>query len=442
MKKSLINSCICATFAVSTLCSTSSFATNGYSSHGFGTKSKAMAGVGAALPLSTMTVATNPAGAVLMGDRMDFGLALMLPSRSFTANNDGSPVGPPMGPPSIVAGTYESGKDYFFIPHFGYNKTLDNQSSIGVSIGGNGGMNTKYNKDVFAPFNNPYFGTQASTPTGVDLNQLFVGFPYSKKLNARHSIGIMPILAVQSFEAYGLEPFKPFSKHPNHLTNNGHDISYGGGIRVGWLGQLTDKFSLGASYQSRLMMTEFDDYKGLFSESGDFDIPSIFNAGFAFKATPQLTLAFDVQHIRYSEIKALHNQHDLSFFDYSSGQPMPRTLLGTDNGIGFGWDDMTIAKLGIAYDYSTDLTLRAGYSKANQIIPSSQGLFNILAPAVITEHVSFGFTKNVSKNSEFNVAVSYAFKDDVGGTNPNTGPQTGEIEMEQWEVEISWGMRF
>jgi len=149
-----------------------------------------------------------------------------------------------------------------------------------------------------------------------------------------------------------------------------------------------------------------------------------------------------VQHIRYSEVKAVHNKHDLPFFDFSSGQPVPRTLLGTSDGIGFGWKDMTVGKLGIAYDYSRDLTLRAGYSKANQVIPSSQGLFNILAPGVITEHLSLGFTKNINKNSEFNLAFTYAFEADVDGSNPNTGPQTGEIEMSQWELEISWGMRF
>ncbi len=44
------------------VCSTSALATNGYFSHGWGTKSKAMAGVAAALPQDTLVSATNPAG--------------------------------------------------------------------------------------------------------------------------------------------------------------------------------------------------------------------------------------------------------------------------------------------------------------------------------------------------------------------------------------------
>ena len=51
------------------------------------------------------------------------------------------------------------------------------------------------------------------------------------------------------------------------------------------------------SFQSRLWMTKFDKYKGLFANQGGFDIPPIFNAGLALKTTPQLTLVADYQRI-------------------------------------------------------------------------------------------------------------------------------------------------
>jgi hypothetical protein len=51
-------------------------ATNGYWAHGYGTKSKAMAGAGAALPLDAMDAAQNPAKMVFLGNRLDFGVAL------------------------------------------------------------------------------------------------------------------------------------------------------------------------------------------------------------------------------------------------------------------------------------------------------------------------------------------------------------------------------
>ncbi len=430
-------------------------ATNGYISHGYGAKSKAMAGAGTALVLDTINGATNPATMVHLGGRTDFGAALFSPRRRYTADNNGYRPGDPGPPfPSFPAGTYDSDKEYFLIPNFGYSRMLDNESSIGISVYGSGGMNTEYPNAVFAPFNpvDPATGQAipgapvASSPAGVDLAQLLIGVSYSQKLNDQHSLGILPIFAVQRFKAYGLEPFMGFSESPRHVTNNGYDISYGGGLRLGWFGQLTDQISAGAYYQTKLWMSNFDDYKGLFAEQGDFDLPAQFSLGIAFKAAPTLTLAFDIQHIRFSEISSVSNKHDIPFFDYSAmatvGRPTPRTLLGTSDGIGFGWDDMTVGKLGAAWDFRPDMTLRAGYSHANQAIPSTQGLFNIIAPAVITDHITFGLTWQTETNSDLNFSFMYALNEEVSGSNPNVGPQTGSIEMEQYELEVSWGMRF
>ena len=83
--------------------SSSAYATNGYWSHGYGAKSKSMAGACVAMVAGPMCASTNPATLVQVGDSMDYGLALFIPSRGFTANNDASPVGPPMGPASINA---------------------------------------------------------------------------------------------------------------------------------------------------------------------------------------------------------------------------------------------------------------------------------------------------------------------------------------------------
>ena len=101
-------------------------ATNGYSPTGFGTTNKGLAGAGVALPQDTLAGATNPAGMVLLGHRLDVGAALFNPNRGFTANADGGAIPP---------GEYESGNDWFLIPHFGWNRPLDENSSIGISIG-------------------------------------------------------------------------------------------------------------------------------------------------------------------------------------------------------------------------------------------------------------------------------------------------------------------
>ena len=64
---------------------------------------------------------------------------------------------------------------------------------------------------------------------------------------------------------------------------------------------------MGATWASKTYMGKFDKYRGLFAEQGDFDIPSNFGVGLAWKATNELTIAGDYQRILYSQVAAIGN---------------------------------------------------------------------------------------------------------------------------------------
>ena len=146
--------------------------------------------------------------------------------------------------------------------------------------------------------------------------------------------------------------------------------------------------------------------KGVFAEEGGFDIPSNFGVGLAWKATSALTLAADVQCIQYSEVKSVGNP---------IGNVFAGNAFGSADGPGFGWKDVTVAKLGVSYDIN-EWTLRAGYSHATQPIPTDQTFLNILAPGVVQDHLSLGATWNLSRSGELSVAYSHAFKKTVNGS--------------------------
>jgi long-chain fatty acid transport protein len=398
-------------------------ATNGYSPTGFGTTNKGLAGAGVAFPQDSLAAATNPAGTAHIGDRLDVGLALFIPDRGFKANDNADP--PPQ--PSIDPGTYDSDNDWFLIPTFGWSHQLDEHSAVGVSIGGNGGMNTEYDTAVWQNFG------AGSEPTGVDLAQVFLGVSYARRLNERHTLGIMPIVAVQRFKAEGLEAFDNpvFSTSPGKVTNNGYDYSWGYGLRVGWLGQLTDRLTIGVSAQTRLEMERFDKYAGLFAEQGDFDTPPTVAAGLAFKATPDITLVFDWQRIFYGEVDSISNPND-QFLQ-----------LGADDGLGFGWEDINIYKLGVQWQQSPQWTWRVGLSHADQLFDNGQALLNVLAPATVRTHASLGFSYRMSDRYELNLAYTHAFNEKIRGSNPSfTGSQTGFLEMDQDELEVSLSILF
>ncbi|MBE9519823.1 MAG: outer membrane protein transport protein [Proteobacteria bacterium] len=418
-----------AVLAVGALTANDANATNGYFAHGYSIKNKGLAGAGVALPLDALAASMNPAGMTEVGQRLDLGISLFSPNRSYEVK--GNPSGF-AGTFPLVPGTENSDSNYFGIPSIGYNYMLTDHSSIGISVYGNGGMNTDYDTATF----NYVDPSLPDSSTGVDLIQLFIAPTYAHKFGGKHSFGITPIIAIQFFEAKGTEAFGGFSSAPNKLSDNGHDSSYGFGARVGYLGQLTDKFSIGLSYQSEIDMDEFDDYAGLFAEQGDFDIPQNFTVGFAFKPIPAVRFAFDWQRIYYSDVNSIANPF------------LPNLMtaqLGDNKGAGFGWEDMDIFKFGLEWERTEQWTYRFGYSFSDdQPIPDSEVMFNILAPATIEQHASFGFTRTFDSQNELDFAFTYAFNNSVKGDNPMEAPgqQTIVLEMHQWEVSLGYSWVF
>jgi long-chain fatty acid transport protein len=425
----------------------SAFATNGYFAHGYSAKSKALAGGGSALPQDAMTAADNPAGMVKVGERMDLGLSLFSPSaRGYTASQPTAI--PNLGDFVLEPGTYESDNDFFLIPHFAYNWMLNADSSVGVTVYGNGGMNTEYPASMYTMGGTFYGGT-----AGVNLEQLFTNVSYSRKINAKHSWGVSAILAYQRFKADGLALFGPaggmgfdVSNDPTKLTNNGNDTSMGFGAKIGWLGEVSPGLTLAASYQTKMSMDEFSDYAGLFAEQGGFDIPATWTLGLAWNVTSTGTLTFDIQGIQYSDVSSIGNPMLPNLMNCLMGDSTG--CLGGSNGAGFGWEDMTIYKLGYQWATSPQWTWRVGASMTDQPIPQSEVLFNILAPGVMETHITGGFTYTMASNNEITFAAMYAPEVKVKGANPfadmtgSGATQDIELYMSQWELTASWGVKF
>ena len=408
-------------------------ATNGYFAHGYGARSKALAGATTALPQDALAAANNPAGTAYVGDRLDAEIELFSPRRKYTVT--GTPTLAPGAFP-LDSGTVESDSEWFPVPALGWSHKIDAQQSVGIVLYGNGGMNTDYvaKANPLCPPGSQGTGTFCAGTTGIDKAQAFIVPSYAHSFSdGKFSLGIAPIFAVQRFKARGLNSFAPFSSDPNHLSNQGYDYSYGGGVRVGALAELLPGLRLGASYKSRVFMSKLDKYAGLFAEQGGFDIPESFNFGLAWDINSQITTSFDVEHIRYSQINSVNN-------------PLLPNLaiskLGSNGGAGFGWEDMTIFKLGTQWKQNELWTWRAGISYGEQPIPSSEVLFNILAPGVQEFHLTTGFSRAIGKDDELSFAFMYSPTNSVKGANPLSPSQNIELEMDQLSLQLGYSRRF
>lgn len=238
-------------------------ASNGYFAIGYGTKSKGMGGAGIAFPQDSLASATNPAGMVFVGDRVDVGLNTLKTKATETYL-----VG------STVVFEEELDNQYQVFPHFGYNGMLDPFSSIGVSLYANDGI-------------------LSETPTRqLTLDQGFANFSYARRIGEKSSLGGSILVAAQGFSTNYDGSSAPA------------DSSFGYGLKLGWQGYLGGGVSLGATWQPKIRMTDLEKYSVWLADNGGLDIPSTYGAGLAW-VFHGLALAADYQRINYGEVDVL-----------------------------------------------------------------------------------------------------------------------------------------
>jgi long-chain fatty acid transport protein len=419
-------------------------ATNGYFLPGFGFRSQGMGGVGIAYGRDSLSTAANPANAVNTGMRGDMGVGIFNPERSAGVWNDPTNATPGF----FDSGNLESDSRYFIMPEMGFSMGLTEQVHVALAVVGNGGMNTNYPGNMFPGLGVPR--TPSDLRTGVDMMQLLVPVSVAYRANENHSFGVSLVLAETRFRAYGFDTFKafPINSNPDYLTGKGFDYSYGAGVKLGWLGEfMDDRLAVGLTYASRTWMTPFDKYKGFFAEQGDFDIPENYGIGIAFKPKKNLVIAADILRINYNDIGSVGNLGPGVNDGVHSGIPAMDTeptcpdnpyCLGNDQGMGFGWNNITVYKLGVQYGVNNRLQVRAGLNYNKSPVPNTQIAFNTAAPATVERHYSVGFTYRPNEELEVTGTYVYVPPNNQTGCDQNI-IDCGQIGMHQNVFGLSFG---
>jgi long-chain fatty acid transport protein len=443
-----------AAIAAAGLAAPLAHATDGYFSNGYGMKSNGMGGAAVAVAMEPFGGAINPGAMSFLGNEWQVGLAWFSPHRDASRSGSG-----PWG----IDGYADSDSTNFFLPEFGVNWKYRSDLAFGVTVFGNGGMNTDYpggqipSASACAGFNpkpGPYNLLCGNGSLGVDLMQLMIAPYASWQFVKGHSIGIAPIIAYQRFKAEGLQAFDNpmLSNSVGAVTNNGYDDGWGFGVRIGYMGQLNEMFAIGATYATKTEMGSFDKYKGLYGEEGAFDIPSNFALGVAITPTPQWLIALDFERIFYSDVPSIYNPG----INITPGYCVPTPTgaggirsycLGGSNGAGFGWQDVDVWKVGVQYKMDDRWTFRAGYNHSDNPIRSQDVTFNILAPGVVQNQYTLGTTYALDKQSEITGTFMYAADNSVTGPSllvsfgaPGTTTET--ISMKEYLVGVAYSRKF
>jgi len=420
-------------------------ATNGYFMIGYGSKSRAMGGVGIALAQDGFAAASNPATMVDVKGRFDIGGDIFIPKASIKHNS------------GLLPADESSEFDLFLLPYMGGVWKLNEEMNYGFTFIG-AGLGTYFHQHLSSGENYLFRLAENSTEhASVLLVQMQILNSISYKIDKQNTVGASLVIGVQSFKAKGLGTFGTlgFTEATENFTNEGTDWSYGAGFRLGWLGTYMDEaLKVGVNYSSRVYMTEFESYENLFAEQGDFDIPENYGVGIAYTATPDITIAFDITHTKYSDVASVANPgpNPADPENFFPGEPGEFGLLGANNGMGFGWEDQTVYKLGLEYQYNEKITLRTGWNYGKSPIPDDQVLFNMLAPATVEHHFTMGGTYNISETYELSFHYMHAFKNTITGKTvfwpdgvssfDDLTEDNGAISMSQNALGATLGIKF
>jgi long-chain fatty acid transport protein len=438
--------------------SQSVFATNGYFPHGVGAKSKAMGGAGMANPEDAISIVTNPAVAVFLGDKMGVGLTVFMPNRNITSFGEGSKGEDDtfsIGPQDI-----DSDSDLYVLPEVAQTRQLKNDSAFGWAVYMRSGIATSFSggSATFDPDGDgplgisTLAGTYGEGRTGMKLVQGFLDATWAKKWGEKTAYGISAVLASQSVRAKGTGGLAKYTETfaasdgsvlPDKLTGNRGDFNYGIGVKVGLHREFGEHFSAGIMYQSEINMGTANKYSDLFADRGDIDIPSWLRLGVTWKPNNVLSFSADVQKIFYSDIDALGNSFTNVYDCPTAGMGGTdlSSCLGGKNGPGFGWNDVSVYNVGASWDISEKWTVRAGFGSSDQPTPREENFFNIMMVSLTEAHYTAGFSRRMKKGRELSFSFMYSEEESIEARNQLDPNQNLLLTTDQFDFQVSytWG---
>ena len=346
----------------------SAFATNGYQLTGIGAYQKSLGGAVTAKPGSAMTAITNPAGMARIGKRADFSLEMFMPERSVDFTSQGGEKS-------------DSAAEQYGVPALGWTAPIDDGSDIyfGGGIYGTSGLGTDYPETQFSAAGGGFPAMYFEGYSAIQFWQMSPTLAWNK--NEDLSIGVSLNIDYQSVsfkQAFHADTDNDGITDTN-MTN--FDLSrtaqaFGFGLSLGVLYDITDSFTVGASYKSKQNFSDLEyqlsrgaiqDFTGQLPVTGcdigggakicpsgtytlDLDFPAMYSIGLAYEINDFVSVSVDVKEIEWSST--------LKSLDVKGPN-------GELISLPAGWDDQTIFALGMEFKVNYALNLRVGYNKAD-----------------------------------------------------------------------------
>lgn len=258
----------------------------------------------------------------------------------------------------------------------------------------------------------------------------------SQRWGESSSFSVSAIFAYQRFAGLGLgQTNVPINDDPAFAvtpTGNRNPGSFGTGMRMDLDSALSERLSWQAGVQSRVNMDAFNNYHGVYSEPGSFDIPASASLGMSFAASTRMMFDVGVERVMYSNIAPF------------TSNALPNrflVLLGSSISPTFAWQDLDVYSAGFSWRDPGNGIWSLHYTTREQPSPTSALLQSVLEPYLASHNVEFGFARGIGGNSSVHVAASYAPSEFVLGL-PTSNQLRNASGGSQVEYQALWTTRF
>lgn len=253
-----------------------------------------------------------------------------------------------------------------------------------------------------------------STAVNVDLGQ-------------GRLLGAGVVLARQEFASMGLGLTDPVNGLGVGAIN---ETSQGVGVRLDLAAPLSESLGVDLSYRSRINMDSFQRYRGLFSEPGDFDVPSVTAVGLSWTLAPGVRLGLSESRIGYSDVSAF------------TSRALPQrftSLLGDGGSPDFRWQNLNVTAMTASFDLSRRDRVDLRYSTSQQPNPTSPLLDQALSNFISQNNWWLSWQHRANRAGTFGLAATYSGQTNFLGNPSYTDRDASGAQV---EVEATWSMAF
>lgn len=375
----------------------------GHLLHGVGPVNSSMGGAGAALPIEAVgALHENPALIVkTKGNQVTFA------SEFF---KDGLRVESRVGTLTAATdGTLQMG----VIPAFGWMaREEDSNVAIGFGLLGTAGFRTDYPQDS---------GNVLLLPQPQGFGRIYTDLLITK-IPVAFAMEINPTLAVgASLNLYrGALAISPLPvTNPDIVNGVGHlpsaanqVASWGFGLQVGVLYELSPMTSLGASFTTPQKFQQYEwNSTNAHPQSAGFgsartltfnlDGPATLTFGVGLKPNEKTQVAIDARYVVYDGVAGIGEAGGVDVVNHKL--------------IGIGWRNIWAAMAGVQYQMSDTIALRGGFNWAQTPIREELTVTSMGTPATFQKHFTAGVGVKMNPHVGFDLGFYLVPRETVSG---------------------------